>query len=938
MGEKLRLLMLEDCPDDALLLRRHLQRAGIDGEILHVDNRDALIDALDTFDYDILLSDFVLPTLSGLDAIELALAAHPLRPVVVVTGSVDERIAAECMGRGASAYVLKDDLSPLVPAIFDALDRAKVRRETEAAIARERQTARLLAAIRQIQRLIVHSDSRQQVIDAACEMLVGTLDFGRAWIVILSRDRVPSQIASCGFGADLAPRLEDFEDPGYANCVTPALQSDTVSVVHPSRESCQTCKLSKHCSACDRLAVRLAFEGRTYGLLAAALAEDGEPPLESIELFQELSTDLAYALRGFDVSEEKEESQRQLAESEERFEALFERAPLAYQALDSNGRFKRVNRAWEEQLGYSRDEILGTSFGELLVPGSAFSFEERFAAFRKQGHVEGVEWVMRKKNGQTAIFVFDGRVALDERGGFLQTHCILKDVTDRRVVEKQLERELAVSQALADLSTALLNPERSIGEMACHVLRHAQELTGAEHGFVSSIDPLNLDNVGHTLTQMMPSCPVAGGEQKVAFPIGEDGLYGGLWGAALNLESPVLTNTPATHPAASGLPAGHVPLENFLAVPAVIAGRPVGMIALANSPTGFSSDDQATIERLAAHYALAIQRHDDDQALAHSEERYRALLDDIEEVVFELTVDGEFVFISPGIEKWLGVSSDELIGNGINDVLPIMPATLFAQAIAKVETTEQASFEFAMPRPNGVGERWLLCTYAPVREAGKLVGIRGLAADISLRRQAEVERQQSISRLRAALGGTIQAFTRTVEMRDPYTAGHQRRVADLARAIAHEMALDAERVEGIRVAAAIHDLGKISIPSEILSKPGRLLPVEFALVKSHAETGHEILASVTFPWPVADAVHQHHERLDGSGYPQGLKGDDILLEARIIGVADVVEAMASHRPYRAALGVASALTEIQGQAGTLYDPVVVAATVRLFQEQGYQLK
>jgi putative two-component system response regulator len=140
------------------------------------------------------------------------------------------------------------------------------------------------------------------------------------------------------------------------------------------------------------------------------------------------------------------------------------------------------------------------------------------------------------------------------------------------------------------------------------------------------------------------------------------------------------------------------------------------------------------------------------------------------------------------------------------------------------------------------------------------------------------------------------------------------------------------------VAAAIHDLGKISIPSEILSKPGRLLTVEFALVKSHAETGHEILASVTFPWPVADAVHQHHERLDGSGYPQGLKGDDILLEARIIGVADVVEAMASHRPYRAALGVASALTEIQGQAGTLYDPVVVAATVRLFQEQGYQLK
>ena len=174
-------------------------------------------------------------------------------------------------------------------------------------------------------------------------------------------------------------------------------------------------------------------------------------------------------------------------------------------------------------------------------------------------------------------------------------------------------------------------------------------------------------------------------------------------------------------------------------------------------------------------------------------------------------------------------------------------------------------------------------------------------------------------------------------MKDPYTAGHQQRVSDLARSIAKEMGLSADQRDFIRTASAIHDIGKISIPAEILSKPTKLTNLEFNLIKTHAQSGYDILKDIEFPWPVADVVRQHHERMDGSGYPQGLKGNDILLEARIMAVADVVEAIASHRPYRPSLGIDFALDDISRNKGILYDADVVDACLKLFREKGYNL-
>ena len=224
------------------------------------------------------------------------------------------------------------------------------------------------------------------------------------------------------------------------------------------------------------------------------------------------------------------------------------------------------------------------------------------------------------------------------------------------------------------------------------------------------------------------------------------------------------------------------------------------------------------------------------------------------------------------------------------------------------------------------------------REEEFLCTVADVLAGIIRHKQAEDEIQQNLYDLRQAMEGSIELTTLMVEARDPYTAGHQRRVSVLGYTIAKEMNLSAEQIEGTKIAGLIHDLGKISIPSEILSKPGRITDIEFSLIKNHAQAGYDILKRVKFPWPIAQIVFQHHERMDGSGYPSGLSGEAILLEARILGLADVVEAISSHRPYRPALGIDAALEEISKNRGILYDPKVVDACLKLFKEKGFKFE
>jgi HD-GYP domain-containing protein (c-di-GMP phosphodiesterase class II) len=207
-----------------------------------------------------------------------------------------------------------------------------------------------------------------------------------------------------------------------------------------------------------------------------------------------------------------------------------------------------------------------------------------------------------------------------------------------------------------------------------------------------------------------------------------------------------------------------------------------------------------------------------------------------------------------------------------------------------------------------------------------------LAIDITERKRAEQEILAGAERLRLALEETVAAMGMVVEMRDPYTAGHERRVTELAVAMARRLSLDERLINGLRLASDVHDIGKIAVPAEILSKPGRLTETEFEIIKSHPQVGYDILKSIEFEWPIALTVLAHHERLDGSGYPLGLSGDDLPIESRVLAVADVVEAMASHRPYREARGIDAALDEVRRARGVLYDPDAVDACIAVVRE------
>ncbi|MDD5723120.1 MAG: HD-GYP domain-containing protein [Syntrophales bacterium] len=219
-----------------------------------------------------------------------------------------------------------------------------------------------------------------------------------------------------------------------------------------------------------------------------------------------------------------------------------------------------------------------------------------------------------------------------------------------------------------------------------------------------------------------------------------------------------------------------------------------------------------------------------------------------------------------------------------------------------------------------------------------MISITNKTWSILRRKQAEDALERSTEGLRKALGATVRAMAAVVETRDPYTAGHQKRVADLARAIAREMALSDNQIEGLHMAARIHDIGKISVPAEILSKPSKLTEMEFGLIKVYSQSCYDILKDVEFTWPIARMILEHHERINGSGYPRALTGEKLLLESRILAVADVVESMASHRPYRPALGLETAMKEIENDKGTLYDADAVDVCLRLFREKDFQLE
>jgi len=361
---------------------------------------------------------------------------------------------------------------------------------------------------------------------------------------------------------------------------------------------------------------------------------------------------------------------------------------------------------------------------------------------------------------------------------------------------------------------------------------------------------------------------------------------------------------------------GQVKYGEVSGSPLVRDGRPVGVISVARDIT-----KRKLVEEL----------------LLASERKYRELYDFLPIPVYEMDFEANITAANQAIYDAFGGTPDDF-RRGLKAWQLLSPEDVAKSAanIQRLLAGERLpGTEYNIRRLDGTTFPAIIIS-SVIYQDGKPEGLRGAIIDITERRRYEKALQETLDNLQKAVGATIQAMVSAVEARDPYTAGHQLRVAELAQAIAVEMGLPQEKIDGIRMAASIHDIGKLSVPAEILSKPTKLLDMEMSLVREHSRKGYEMLRHVESPWPLAEAVYQHHEHLDGSGYPRGLRGEDIVVEARVIAVADVVEAMSSHRPYRPALGIALALEEIEANRGSLYDEQVAAACLKLFREKGFQ--
>ena len=367
-------------------------------------------------------------------------------------------------------------------------------------------------------------------------------------------------------------------------------------------------------------------------------------------------------------------------------------------------------------------------------------------------------------------------------------------------------------------------------------------------------------------------------------------------------------------------------------------------------------------KELYAAIEMALYKNSMEARVRDSERRYATTIRCIADCVIVTDTDMKITLMNPAAQSVTGWKQEEAVGKKLDEVCKLVE--------------EKALIAVESPMVKAIQERVAMNLMAPVllitkngdkvpvedsaapmiNEKGELTGAVMVFRDITWRKEAEeaikmafnslearvqeqtAELRTSFDMLGRAMEGTIQALATMVEARDRYTAGHQVRVADLACMIARQMGVTESRIPIIRIAALIHDVGKVCVPTEILNKPAPLSPIEFEIVKQHPKAAYDVLSKIEFPWAIADIVLQHHERLDGSGYPSGLRGDQIHLEAQIIGVADVVEAMSSHRPYRAALGTEKGLEEISKGKGTLFDPVIVDACLQVFHQGGFKFK
>lgn len=758
-------------------------------------------------------------------------------------------------------------------------------------ITEERRLSERLNAVGELGRKLVTSRSPEAVARAVVEGACALVGFTEVSLYLLDERANELVLLAHSLGEPHGPRrLPLSSEKGVV--VRAARTGEVQNVADVSQEPAYIRAYPQNRS---ELALPLKVAGRVVGVLNVESERPAAFGPEEERILTTLADVAAVALENARLFQEMEDLRRF---HEEIVQTLAEGVVL----VDAEGRIAFANPAAARLGGYELPEALGRSWRDFVAPPFWGLVEEELRR-RAQGQESTYELEIVRKDGSTFPALVHARPLFRE-GKFQGSLVAFTDVTLLKEFEARYRHFAEQTEEgfyRVEFPTPL-DPELAEADLepalGSAVLVDANDALARHYGFARAAEL-----VGRPFRELVP-----GSVDPGLLQVFREFLRNG--GRLTNREVPVR------------LPDGSTRW---------IAYTAVGFYTNGKLRAIWGTQRDVTARKVA------------EERLREAEERYRSLVEQIPGVVYLLDLERPLpqktVYISPQVQTLFGFSPEEWLADPELWVRQIHP-----EDRARVVETAQVL--------NGERQPYDL-TYRIVTRDGRTLWIRnlvnvirgpdgtarfahGILLDITPLKRAEEERLAFARRVERAFQEVVEAFSAAMDLRDPYTAGHQRRVAELACAIAQELGLAEERVRGLRVAALLHDVGKaLFVPIEILSKPGKLTDLEMALIREHPRAGYEILRRVEFPWPVAEIVHQHHERLDGSGYPRGLKGEAILLEARILAVADVVEAMSSHRPYRPALGVEAALAEIREMAGKLYDPKVVEACLRVFA-RGFQ--
>jgi PAS domain S-box-containing protein len=584
------------------------------------------------------------------------------------------------------------------------------------------------------------------------------------------------------------------------------------------------------------------------------------------------------------------------SESAEKYRSLVENIRDVIYELDSQGVVLYISPSVRDMLGFDPTEIVGKSFIDLAYKDDRNLMTEWFSELSK-GTEKSSDYRVLNKSGELRWAQTKTRPVIED-GLFKGAQGILVDVTAQRRAEEALrkseEKYRWVLNNMADVIT-VMDMNLRFTYVSPSVIRM--------RGYTAE------EAVAQTFEQVMTPESL-----QITAKVFEEEMTLEAGGTA---DPDRIRSVEVEQYRKDG---SIVLMENHLSFLRDEAKKPLGIISVSHDIT----------ERRRAEEALNKAKTLLDKTFASMDEA----------IIIVDSNTRRIIACNRATEVIFGFGEKDLMGCS-TDVLHVdkLSYDLFGQELfPALDANGVFHAEFQMRRKDGTVFPTENTVTEILDDSGHRTSVVSVVRDITERKRAEKQLHDTLESLRKAVGSTIQVMVSAVEARDPYTAGHQIREANLARAIATEMGLPPDTIEGLRMAGSIHDIGKLSIPAEILSKPTKLTNLEFSLIKEHSLKGYEMLKDVESPWPLAQIVYQHHERMDGSGYPGNLKGDEIIMEARILAVADVVEAMASYRPYRPAIGVEAALNEIEKNKGTLYDADAVNACLRLFQEKGFQLE